>query len=440
MLYENGIFLFHRDLRIQDNLGLIKAHQICKKVYPCFITNPIQVGDKNPYRSLHAIQFMMDSLVELEADIRERGGELAIFYGEQTPVLKKLLLKNKIDCIITNRDYTPFSISRERETKELCISMKIDYIETEDYYLYPPGTILTGSGTGYKKFTPFYQKALNIHVNKPNSFSQFRFGKGGNWNGIENYISAKIYKKVLPRPESNIQIGGRREGEKIWGKFNGREENTFLSPYIKFGCFSIREIYEKFSKLKPRELSISFVRKLIWRDFFAHVLYLYPEVITNKHGYYISKSHPLKWKNIPSHFERWKMGQTGVPIVDASMRQLFHTGYIHNRCRMIVAYYLVKTLFIDWKKGEQHFARYLVDYDVASNNGNWQEISGTGVDMSPYYMNMNPYIQSKKFDKDASFIKKWVPELEMVSPNDIHRWNERYTEYHRNGVKYPKPI
>jgi deoxyribodipyrimidine photo-lyase len=179
------------------------------------------------------------------------------------------------------------------------------------------------------------------------------------------------------------------------------------------------------------------MRELIWREFFAHVLYGFPQVLD---GSYIEKYRRIKWRNSSHFFERWKRGMTGFPIVDASMRQLNATGYMHNRGRMVVATFLTKTLLLNWRLGEMYFAHQLTDYDPASNNGNWQSIASTGVDGKPYFRDMNPWIQSAKFDADAEFIKKWVPELREVLPKDIHHWDSKFADYKGKVGGYPGPM
>lgn len=212
-------------------------------------------------------------------------------------------------------------------------------------------------------------------------------------------------------------------------------ETTYLSAYIKFGCVSIREVYHSFRN--KYGVSSGIIRELIWREFFAHVLYAYPEVLDG--SYQPSLKH-ISWRMSTKHFYKWMTGQTGFPLVDACMRQMNATGYMHNRGRMLVASFLCKVLLLDWRLGEQYFAQTLTDYDPASNNGNWQGISGTGVDMKPYFRDMNPWIQSAKFDPDAEFIKRWVPELVSVSPQHIHNWEKYHTNKDNKEVKYPSPM
>jgi deoxyribodipyrimidine photo-lyase len=210
-------------------------------------------------------------------------------------------------------------------------------------------------------------------------------------------------------------------------------QTTFLSASIKFGCVSVREVYHTFQKSYGHKSGI--IRELIWREFFAHVLYAFPEVVGKS---YQPRYRKIVWRKSTADFEKWKKGQTGFPIVDAGMRQMNETGYMHNRVRMIVASFLVKVLLLDWRWGEQYFSQQLTDIDIASNNGNWQGISGTGVDMKPYFRDMNPWIQSSKFDSEAEYIKKWVPELKEVPSSAIHKWDIEYMNY--KHIQYPKPM
>jgi deoxyribodipyrimidine photo-lyase len=258
---------------------------------------------------------------------------------------------------------------------------------------------------------------------------------------IKNQKELAYMKRILITENTNLMVnGGRINGLKQLKqsaqtqKHYPNTRNVFavntsqLSAYIKFGCVSVREVYRQF--VHSFGIKSEIIRQLIWRDFYAHVLFGYPN--------YKSSLKSVRWSNNERHFDLWCKGMTGFPIVDASMRQLNSTGWMHNRGRLVVSSFLVKTLLIDWKWGEQYFANKLVDYDVASNNGNWQWISGSGVDSMPYYRVFNPWTQSEKYDPDAEYIKKWIPELKDVDPKIIHKW-----DVHKNtGVKidYPAPI
>ncbi len=441
--YKKGVFIFHRDLRIHDNIGLIEAARSTQTLYTIFVFTPEQVSHANTYKSNNAIQFMIESLEELAQDIKKQGGELVFFYGSQINILKQMITEVGIDAVFFNKDYTPYAIERDNKTVELCNKQKIDCVMSQDYYLFEPGTVLTGSNSAYKKFTPFYDEILKKHIKNVQSPSTTKPG------------TLSIFPKFSPFPKQNLETlrkkfvkenleilvrGGRSEGvRKLVHAVNTlthydetRDElilsTSHLSAYIKFGCVSVREVFSHFKKKYGEKCG--FLRELIWREFFAHVLFAYPQMV-DKRG--------IRWVTNERWFNLWMKGETGFPVVDAGMRELNATGYMHNRCRMIVASFLVKTLGLNWEKGEKYFAQKLTDYDVASNNGNWQSISGSGVDMKPFYRDMNPWIQSVKFDQEAEYIKKWVPELKDVEPKVIHKWYE-YCEKEEYKDVYVKPI
>jgi len=442
---KTGLFIFRRDFRMADNRGLAAACAECARVYVSFIFTPEQIGSENRFRSQPAVDFMIESLESLSGEI---GGKLAFFYGKNGNVIKKLIKSLQIDTVYFNRDYSPYAIARDDEIDRICqleSDRPVECLTAADYYLYEPGTIWTGSGRYFKKFTPFYDHVIHLPVSK--------IQKGGRWDKIvamptttDGIFTMTQMKKRFYRGVDKMIVGGREKalerlsaGLRRQVKYDEtrdflKNETTGLSAYIKFGCVSIREVYWAF--MKKYGVDFGLVRELIWREFFAHVLYGYPEVLEDS---YQPKYRRIRWSTSSEHFEKWCRGETGFPVVDACMRQLNATGYMHNRGRMIVANFLVKTLLIDWHLGERYFAQRLTDYDPASNNGNWQGISGTGVDMKPYFRDMNPWIQSAKFDRDAEFIKRWVPELKDVEAREIHRWNEFCKE---NGGKdvYAKPI
>jgi deoxyribodipyrimidine photo-lyase len=311
--------------------------------------------------------------------------------------------------------------------------------------LYEPGSITTG-GKAYKKYTPFYLKVVHNRPSDPSLKKVSNLKATTKQIGNQITLSAAMNKFTKINP-NKLVVGGRTEATKKLksAALNQKhydeqrdffiEKTTFLSAYIKFGCVSIREVYSIFKRAFG--INHGLIRELLWREFFAHVLYAYPEVVGKS---YQPRYQHIHWHNSSSKFDKWTKGQTGFPIVDACMRQLNETGYMHNRGRMTVASFLVKTLLIDWRDGEKYFAQQLTDYDIASNNGNWQGISSTGVDMKPYYRDMNPWIQGAKFDKEAEFIKKWVPELKDVPAKDIHKWSTACEDLKYKDIHYPKPI
>jgi deoxyribodipyrimidine photo-lyase len=440
--YERGLFLFHRDLRIQDNVGLQMAATKCKHLYTAFIFTPEQVGKGNPYKSNNAVQFMIESLAELQESLDSHSGELILLYGKTTPLIRSLLDTLNVDALFFNRDYTPYAIKRDKELEELCQKEGVGFETASDYYLHEPGTIMSSQGKVYHKFTPYYDAVLHIPVAKSVIMHKYRFAKPE--GKIEDTIALS---KIMPPSHKNENIaisGGRSRGlQKLYLAVSKQrnyaedrntleKETTRLSAYLKFGCISIREVFH--SIRDAFGLNHEIIRQLIWRDFFAQLLYAHPETLGHSYNLHFEK---IRWKTNARWLQLWKEGKTGFPIVDACMRQLNTTGYMHNRGRMIVASFLVKTLLLDWREGERHFAQNLIDYDVASNFGNWSAIVGGGAYSMPYFRVMNPWIQSASFDKDATYIKSWVPELKDVAAKDIHKWNTACVKY--RGL-YPCPL
>lgn len=445
--HEKGLFIFHRDLRIIDNIGLIQAFVECEKVYTCFIFTPEQVGRANKYRSKRAIQFMIESLTELAKDIREHGGELILMYGDPTAMSRYLIHRLDVSAVYTNKDYSPYALERELKLAHLCKTLQKTFVETSDYYLYEPGSITTSTHKYYQKFTPFYDAVVGRKVPAPYPYYKRYYERLSQFSGRLDYSTSlrEMMGKYVGVPSELVLVRGGRENALLRLRQATRNqknydterdylgyETTLLSAFIKFGCVSVRETYHAFSKAYgPRS---GLIRELIWREFFAHVLFGFSGVLD---GYTYKGIH---WRTSAADLEKWKRGQTGFPIVDACMRQLNETGYMHNRGRMIVANFLVKTLLIHWKRGEEYFAQMLVDYDPASNNGNWQSISATGVDQKPYFRDMNPWIQSAKFDPETEYIKRWVPELRNVDSNAIHKWELYWNDPKYRGTRYPKPM
>jgi len=443
-----GLFLFHRDLRIQDNIGLNNAIDMCDSIYTCFIFTPEQVSSSNKYRSNNAIQFMIESIEDLGAEINSNNGELLLFYGKQLDVLKNIIKELHIESLHFNKDYTPYAVDRDIKTSALCEKLGVKCFIHSDYYLYEPGTVVTsGSKTPYKKYTPFLNEVLYRPVKKPFIKRNYNFIPIIDTNANDKKSIIYFRDRFVKQNDNLIVHGGRRHAIlKLYNatmkqkKYDQTRDNfskktTHLSAFIKFGCISIREVYHSIKS--EFGLKHGIIRELIWREFFAHVLYGYPEVVGQS---YQPKYRSLKWSNNNNFIDKWKRGMTGFPIVDAGMRELNATGYMHNRGRMIAASVLIKTLLIDWRIGEQYFATKLTDYDIASNNGNWQGISGTGVDMKPYFRDMNPWIQSSKHDIHTEYIKKWIPELKTVCANDIHKWYLVCDSTKYKSIDYTEPI
>ena len=440
-MYQNSIFIFRRDFRLTDNLGLIEALENSKNVIPIFIFTPEQI-DKNSYKSDNAIQFMIESLTELENKIKKKKGQLYYFYGKQDKIISKIIKNNNIDAVYFNKDWTPYAIKRDEKINKLCIKKDIDCVQVEDYTLLPINKLLNQNEEVYKVYGAFYRNAKNFKVPKPKKIKTFNFNKIKTSDNIQlNYID-KFYQK-----NDNILVrGGRKNAQKIlktiknFNQYSTKRneldyETTHLSAYTKFGCVSIREVYHKMKKyLKPDN---QLFNQLFWKEFYVYISKYIPHVLKGKSMKL--KYDEIKWDDNNTIFKKWCEGKTGFPIVDAGMRELNKTGYMHNRSRLITSGFLVKLALIDWRKGEKYFAQKLTDYDPAQNNGGWQWSSGSGADSQPYFRIMSPISQSTKFDPDGSYIKKWIPELKDVEPKHLHDWEKFNNLYDLKKINYVEP-
>ena len=439
MKHRKSLFIFRRALRLKDNTGLIKALKNSKKVIPCFIFTPEQIKN-NEYKSKNAIQFMIESLLDLEEQLKKKGGELYRFFGKQDEIVERLIKQKNIDAVYVNRDYTPYAQSRNEKIKKVCKKNNIKFVSNNDYLLIEPEHIETGSGTPYKVFTPFYKKAKQKNIDKPEPNHHTNYYKGK----VDFEKNKTIYNEILPEKNENLFTnGGRTEAVKILRTLHTYDDyekerdypkkpkTTGLSAHNKFGTISIRELYWDIADQLDKEHTL--IQELFWRDFFTHVAFHNPEVFGEP---FYKDFKDLKWDQDEEKFQKWCDGKTGFPIIDAGMRQLNETGWMHNRVRMIVASFLTKDLHISWQWGEKYFAQKLVDYDPAVNNGNWQWAASTGCDAQPYFRIFNPWSQQERYDKQAKYIKKWVPELKDTEAKQIHKLNENFPK----DLDYPKPI
>jgi len=438
--FENGLFIFRRDLRIVDNNGLNLLNEKCKNVFTIFIFTPEQVGSGNKYKSDNSVQFMIESLQDLASQISKSGGHLYTFYGHNDKIVADCIKAFDINVVCFNLDISPYAKERDEKIIKLCEHMKTYVMYDYDYYLHQPGTIVNGSGEPYQKFTPYYNSALKKKIESPAGPRKIHFKRSE--SHIPNKISLEQAFNKFTKENPDILVhGGRPEAIKTlktavrtqthYPKTHNEldKQTTQLSAYLKFGCISIREAYKALHGKRD------IIRQLIWRDFYANILYSFPHVLGHAMKQKYNKVH---WHHNTNWFKAWCDGETGYPVVDAGMRQLNETGYMHNRARLIVASFLTKTLLIDWKDGEEYFATKLTDYDPASNNGNWQWVASTGADSQPYFRIFNPWEQAKNFDPDCEYIKKWVPELADVPEKDILNWEIEFNNY--KDIKYPKPI
>jgi len=452
------IHIFRRDYRLHDNTTLIEACKTHTIVIPIFIFTNKQIDPKqNTYRSDNAVQFLCNSLQNLDKQLHSR---LYVFYGDEYVILEDLIkLIPNLKTISFNMDYTKYSQERDARIKTLCTTNNIDCLSIDDICLNPVGTILTTTGKVYTKFTPFWRASANKTIPKPTS------------NTNDNYLPAntaiaiklKKYKYYITmdtvmKPNSLIlgninprilEQGGRDNGLAIlkriidWKEYDNQHDQltyatTHLSAYNKFGCVSIREVYWVMVAKLGKDSGV--VRQLFWRDFFYNLSAKFSEIYEHSLN---PKYRDIKWHTNTKEFELWCSGQTGYPIVDACMRELNTTGYMHNRGRLIVSNFLCRLMHMDWHLGERYFASKLMDYDPAQNNFGWQ-VSGansSGTTSRPLEQTiLNPWLQSQQFDNNGEYIKKWCPELNDVKSTDLHKWNSECSKWLEKGIKYREPM
>ena len=339
-------------------------------------------------------------------------------------------------------DYTPYAIKRDKSIEAFCKENNINCKMTEDYLLGYIGRYLKSNRTPYIVYNGFRDNAVRFSVKKPRFIKIQNLKATTKLKKIENeYIEYTKNKDILLK-------GGRKEAlEKLENVKNLKDyeisrnitniKTTLLSAYIKFGCLSIREVYYKFVELYGKKSQI--VYQLYWRELYYYIAYYYPKVLNGKK--FNNRNGDIKWENNREYFKKWCKGETGYPIVDAGMRELNKTGYMHNRSRLITSNFLNRILGCDWRLGERYFAKKLIDYDPAVNNGNWQWISSTGVDLKPFNQRIfNPWTQSKKADLKAEYIKKWFPKLKNIKSSELTNWEKYYHKYNLKELNYPKLI
>ena len=450
-----NIFIFHRDLRLQDSTSLIAQIKEFGNVVPIFILTPEQIGKSTDFYNSNSIQFMCESLNDLSKNINKKNGKMYFFKGDNIKVLESIHKNNPINSISFNIDYTPYARKRDLDIKTFCDSHNINCIMKEDYLLYDllNGQTNKADGTEYSVFTPFKNHCMkNLKVRKPDTFKTFKFKKVKELEDNNYYVDEKHLDTMYTFNEHLVVNGGRNNAKKIlknikeWKDYNKCRDfftykTTHLSAHNHFTTISIRELYWTILEKLGKDNNI--ISELHWRDFFSNMVYhnqhmLRNQISKNKNKTFKEKYNHINWKYNKDLQKRWEDGNLGIPMVDACMRELNKTGYMFGRGRMIVSSYLTKNLLHSWHEGDKYFARKLVDYSPMMNVGNWCWQIG-GVDSQQFLRIFNPYIQSKKFDSECKYIKKWIPELENVPPKDIHNWPETCNLHIKNGCTYIAP-
>jgi deoxyribodipyrimidine photo-lyase len=374
-----------------------------------------------------------------------------MFYGDLYDNIERLIKITQAQAIFLNEDYTPFSIARDKHIKEICNKLKIDFHSSEDLMLQNIKTVLPDKGIFFKVFTPYCNAAFQNKVREVDTYEVTNFvNEDFDLSSHSSLLKKNSLKELLEHLEiiynNGVEVnGGRNEALKIVENLTPFKDyknlrmfpkipSTRLSAYLKFGCISVREFYFALKNLFGP--SHELIRQLQWRDYFMKVPYFWPYVIG---GSFKKECDNIQWQAEDIHIEAWKQGKTGFPIVDASMRCLNTTGYMHNKLRTVVCSFLVKDILADWRIGEKYFANQLVDYDISLNNGGWQWTASVGTDSQSEPRVYNPVMQSEKLDPDCEFIIKWIPELKDVKLPHIHNW-EKYHHMYKDVVEYPVPI
>lgn len=408
-----NIFWFRRDLRIFDNAGLFHALNSDEKVLPIFIfdTTILNELDKDDAR----VNFIHDQLVCINKELSKMGNSLAVFHGNPKSVFQKLIEENDISSVYANHDYEPYARKRDKEVYQIFKENNIEFKTSKDQVIFEKSEVVKDDKSPYVVFTPFSRKwkenlsKTSIPYYKSDDKLENIVKHSYPFLSLEE-IGFKPTKISIPKYTISEKLMENYESTRNFPAVDGTSK---LGIYLRFGVVSVREMVSRALSIKNE----TFLNELIWREFFMQILWHFPHTINSS---FRPKYDAIQWKNNEVLFKKWCQGKTGYPFVDAGMRELNKTGHMHNRVRMIVASFLCKHLLIDWKWGETYFAQKLLDYEQASNIGNWQWAAGSGVDAAPYFRIFNPTEQIKKFDKNLVYIKKWVPELETT--------------------KYPEPI
>ena len=410
-----NIFWFRRDLRLDDNVGFYNALKSEHPVLPIFIFDE-EILKKLPKDDAR-LTFIYETLQKMRTKLEDKNtSSIAMFHGEPATIYKNLLAKYNIDTVFTNRDYEPYAKDRDDKIQQLLNDNNIKFKTFKDQVIFEQNEVTKKDGLPYVVYTPYmkvWKEQFKTHT------LDFYY--------TSSFLKNLIQDKELPNLTLS-DIGFTKSNQKIkkhtvtpaliqnyedTRNFPAQDSTSKLGPHLRFGTVSIRKMIEK----AITEKNEIFWQELIWREFFMQILWHFPHTSKNS---FKAKYDRIDWRNNEAEFLKWCNGQTGYPLVDAGMRQLNETGFMHNRIRMLVGSFLCKHLLIDWRWGEAYFAEKLHDYEMASNIGNWQWVAGSGVDAAPYFRIFNPTTQIKKFDNDLAYIKKWVPDFqEFTYPKEM---------------------
>jgi deoxyribodipyrimidine photo-lyase len=413
-----NVFWFRRDLRLHDNHALYHALKSGNPVLPIFIFDTEileKLNDKKDAR----VFFIYTEIQKIKTELEKSGSSLFVFHDKPVDTFKKLTDEFDIQAVFANKDYEPYAKERDKRVGEFLKTKEIEFHLFKDHVIFEENEVLKDDGTPYTVFTPYSKKWKQV-------FDETEIQAFPSEELKENFLKTKPFSfpelKDLRFENSSIEIPPLKISEKIIRNYAKTRNHpaingtTRLGVHLRFGTVSIRDLTQK-----AMDWSETFMNELIWRNFFSTILWHFPQVVDKS---FKAKYDFIQWRNNEKEFERWCKGETGYPMVDAGMRELNETGFMHNRVRMVTASFLTKHLLIDWRWGEAYFAEKLLDYELASNNGNWQWAAGTGCDAAPYFRIFNPESQQKKFDPEGEYVKRWVPEVETLAypkPVTIHK-------------------
>ncbi len=398
------IFWFRRDLRTEDNAGLFRALKERGNVVPLFIFDSDILG-KLADRSDRRISFIYEQLKKLKSEFEKHGSTLLVRYGRPVEVFEKLLTEFTISAVYTNHDYEPYATARDKSVEEMLNRKGVEFRTFKDQVIFEKDEVIKDEGSPYTIYTPYMKRWRSLFTAEKIAQQPSENHLGRCFKMIpESFdlaVTGFIFSKFdYPSPEPDIEIIQKYNQTRDIPSIKG---TSLVSVHLRFGTISIRKLVK--IALENNEI---FLNELIWREFYMMILWHFPQVV---HQAFKPQYDNIRWINDEKHFLAWCEGRTGYPIVDAGMRQLNETGYMHNRVRMITASFLTKHLLIDWRWGEAYFAEKLLDFELSSNNGGWQWAAGSGCDAAPYFRVFNPELQTQKFDPEMKYIKKWIPEF-----------------------------
>jgi deoxyribodipyrimidine photo-lyase len=406
------VFWFRRDLRLEDNVGLYQALQNDAPVLPIFIFDKeiLESLPKNDAR----VNFIHNQIQKISQQLRTNyDSGVAQYHDKPKNVFQQLVKDYHIQAVYTNHDYEPYAKERDKEIAEFLKESDIQFKTFKDQVIFEKEEVVKDDGDPYVVYTPYMRK-WKENFNPPTHLVTYDTLKDLEKNLYQSKSLPQLSLKDMRFEESDIKVPDFTVTPNLIQNYEdtrdypAKEKGTSrLGPHLRFGTVSVRKMVKK----AIDEKNETFWNELIWREFFMQILWHFPHTVDNA---FRSKYDRIEWRNNEEEFEKWKTGKTGYPLVDAGMRELNATGYMHNRVRMLVASFLCKHLLIDWRWGEAYFAEKLLDYEMSSNVGNWQWAAGSGVDAAPYFRIFNPTTQINKFDKDKKYINQWVPELQEL--------------------------